>query len=111
MDAVVIAVVVVVLSLACSVNRLHILFLRRENLPLRISVLLAESQIVRECCSVVVVAAVAVAVALVAVVAVVGGLGVIASAVAAVVLSLVSSGDCVLLSFLRCENPPPRVLH
>ena len=107
MVAVVIAVVVVVLSLACSVNRLHILFLRRENPPLRSLELLAESQIVTECCCLVVVAAVA----LVAVVAVVGDLGVIVSAVAAVVLSLVGSDDCVLLLFLRSVNPPPRFLH
>ena len=53
----------------------------------------------------------AVAVALVAVVAVVGDLGVIASAGAAVVLSLVGSEDCVLLPFLRSVNPPPRFLH
>ena len=87
------------------------MFLRRENPPLRNSGLLTERQIVKECCSLVVVAAVAVAVTLVAVVAIVGGLGVIASTVAAVVLSLVGSDDCVLLPFLRCENPPPRFLH
>ena len=110
MIAGVIAVVAVVLSLAGSVNRLHRLFLRRENPPLRSLGLLAESQIVRN-------------------VAVwssslrspppshlllssrsFGDLGVIVSAVAAVVLSLVGSDDYVLLSFLRCENPPPRFL-
>ena len=75
--------------------------------------LLAESQIVKNAtvCMVVVIA-VAVVVALVAVVEVVGDIGVVvASAVAAVVVSLVGP-DCFLLSsFLRCENPPPRVLH
>ena len=70
---------------------------------------MAESQIVKNatvCMAVVI--AVAVVVALVAVVKVVGDIGV---AVAAVVVSLVGSDNCVLLSFLRCENPPPRVLH
>ena len=64
---------------------------------------MAESQIVKKDVAVcmVVVVAVAVAVALVAVVAVVGGLGVIASAVAAVVLSIFGSDDSVQLSFLR----------
>ena len=58
------------------------------------------------------VVAVVVAVALVAVVEVVGDIGVVvACAVAAVVVSLAGSDDCVLLSFQRCENPPPRFLH
>ena len=59
-----------------------------------------------------VVVAVAVVVALVGVVAVVGGIRVVvASAVAAVVVSPVGSDDCIPLSFPRCENPPPRFLH
>ena len=57
------------------------------------------------------VVAVVVAVARVAAVAVLGGLCVTVSADAAVALSLVGSDDCVLLSFLRCGNPPPRFLH
>ena len=58
------------------------------------------------------VVAVVVAVARVAVVEVVGDIGVVvASAVVAVVVSLAGSDDRVPLSFLRCENPPPRVLH
>ena len=58
------------------------------------------------------VVAVVVAVARVAVVEVVGDIGaVVASAVVVVVVSLAGSDDCVLLSFQRCENPPPRVLH
>ena len=79
----------------------------------RSSRLLAESQIVKNgtVCMAVVVAN-AVVIAPVGSVAVVGRLRVcVANAVAAVVLSLVGSDDCVLLSFLRSENPPPRVLH
>ena len=75
--------------------------------------LLAESQIVKNatvCMAVVI--AVAVAVALVAIVEVVGDIGVVvASAVAAVVVSLVGPDCFLLLSFLRSEIPPPRFLH
>ena len=68
------------------------------------------SEIVTVCMDAVV--AVVVAVALVAVVEVVGDIGVVvASAVAAVVVSLVGPDCFLLLSFLRSEIPPPRFLH
>ncbi len=79
----------------------------------RSSRLLVESQIVKNatvCMAVVI--AVAVVVALVAVVEVVGDIGiVVASAVAAVAVSLVVPDCFLLLSFLRYVNPPPRFLH
>ena len=78
----------------------------------RSSRLLAESQIVKNATVfMAVVIAVAVAVALVAIVEVVGDVGVVvASAVAAVVVSLVGP-DCFLqLSFPRSEIPTPRFL-